>query len=175
MQTRQRLASGESFTQPVTPHKENPGGAFPSNPAKPSGAANRKRQVAERKQEAVDHEALGGVCMFDVDAAPTTMTSHIYALEWGMKMLELIRNDPIMTAPDKSRHGAMWVNAIAKVRVDAEIEAEQEVIKADWARKIAEMQEQEQEIEREKKRLQALRRELEERLSGAPAKPKTAN
>ena len=147
----------------------------PETSAKPSGAANRKRQAAERSQEAADHEARGGVCMFDVAAQPTVMTSHIYALEWGTKMLELIRNDPLMTAPDKSRHGAMWVNAIAKVRVDAEIEAEMDAIRADRARELAEMQEQEQELEREKKRLQALRRELEERLASAPARPKTAN
>ena len=161
-------------TASVTPQAQSDVGVLPSEAAKPSGAANRKRRAGVRDQEAEDHKDRGGVVL-NIAFDPDPMRSHLYELRIQLELQRQVAADQIMTLPDKVRFCTQIGQTIARLRVDAEIEAEMDEIRADRARELAEMQEQEQELEREKKRLQALRRDLEERLASAPANPKTAN
>jgi ADP-dependent phosphofructokinase/glucokinase len=82
-------------------------------------------------------------------------------------MQHLILTDPTIPNEAKARFVVSFGQTIAKLRVDAEIEQELDEIRRARAIELAEMQELEQELEREKKALAALRRELEARATRA--------
>jgi hypothetical protein len=148
---------------PVTPPANVDGGAVTPEPAKPSGAANRRRQAEERAREAGQHAERGSVVLaIPFDADP--MRSHLYELRVQLELQRQVAADTIMTLPDKVRYCTQIGQTIARLRVDAEIEAEQEEIRRERAVELAEMQRLEKELEREKKELGALRRQLEKQL-----------
>ncbi len=163
MRNRKRAAAMSQVGEKSQQHPEQP-----AEPIKPSGSANRKRLAADRSQEAADHGKRGGVIL-DIPFDPDPMRSHLYELRIQLELQRQVAADEIMTLPDKVRFCTQIGQTIARLRVDAEIEADHEEIRKDRARELAEMQELEQELEREKKRLAAMRRELEAQLKGEKA------
>lgn len=135
----------------------------PETSAKPSGAVNRKRKAVERDKEARDHAERGGVVL-DTPFDGNPMRAHLYELTLLLELQRKVAFDEVMTLPDKVRFCTQIGQTIAKLRVDAEIELEQEEIRRERAKELAEMQQLEQELEREKKALATLRRQLEQQL-----------
>lgn len=150
----------------------SPADAFETGarPKKLSGFENLQRRRARAAAEQSAHAARlaqSGEVPQRIEPCRDLMKAHFYQLQRILDMQHLILTDPTIPNEAKARHVVAFGQTMAKLRVDAEIEQELAEIRTARAIELAEMQELELELEREKKALAALRRELEDRARRA--------
>lgn len=141
-----------------------------ARPKKLSGFENLQRRRARAAAEQSAHAARlaeSGQIPQAIEPCRDLMKAHFYQLQTTLDIQHLILTDPTIPNEAKARFVVSFGQTIAKLRVDAEIEQELDEIRRARAIELAEMQELEQELEREKKALAALRRELEARATRA--------
>jgi hypothetical protein len=137
--------------------------AMPKEPTrKASGAANRARAREREAQETADEAARGGATIFEYDANFDAGSGHHKVLKLVDQVLGAVAGDKIMTLPEKIRHVRDLAATYSRLKVDAEIQAEQDEIRKMRKIEQAKMDSLRADLEREQRRLAAERRELEE-------------
>ena len=159
LRLRQRLA-GLTETTP----------AEPTAPHKPSGAQGRKARTAQAASEAAD-QAKRGAVIIEPDRDLDAETAHLDQLRLLAAYQEAVRTDKLMTLPEKLRFTVAIGQTMAKLKVDAEIQAKQDQIRKDLAARYAQLDAARTELEREQRRLAAERRELAELRAQLNARP----
>jgi len=131
-------------------------------PKKPSGAANRKaaklRQAAER-QAAAARPDVPPQPVFAPCSGP--LRAHLYQLERLTYYQNQIDNDPGMLMPDKARMSVQIAQAMGKIKVEAELQAQVDLL--------------ERELNDARDKLQIARDDLARRRPGTLSATKESN
>lgn len=128
----------EAKKQAVRVHKATTASASPPahGTKKPSGhqftKARRARTAAEQARHAARLAAAGAVAL-TLEPCTNLMQAHLYELQRILDLQHLILTDPAIPNEDKARHLTAFAQAMAKLRMEAELEKKIELLEAERA------------------------------------------
>jgi hypothetical protein len=137
---------------------------------KPSGAQGRTARAEEAARETADHAARGGATVFEYALDFDAIAGHHKVLRLLDQGLRAVAADKVMTLAEKLRWICDLSASYSRLKVDAEIQAEQDEIRRLRKLEQARMDSLRAELEREQRRLAAERRDLEEQRRQLTAK-----
>lgn len=156
-------------TKKPAPKKPVPKKAAPSTPPvigtkKPSGhqytKARKLRTATEQARHAARLAAAGQVAL-TLEPCRNLMQAHLYELQRILDLQHLILTDPAIPNEDKARHVTAFAQAMAKLRMDAELERQIEMLEQERAVESDKLEAERRKVDIERRKNEADRLELD--------------
>lgn len=156
LKARRRATASPAATKQAAPKQAGGSGS-----GKLSGAAGAKIRAARTTQEAADHKKRGTV-IIHVPPETRTERAHLHTLGVLLDLQVKVNADTLMGLPEKIRQTVMIAQAMAKIRMEAELERRIEQLEQERAVEAQVLVSERQAVEIERKRVEAERREIDE-------------